>query len=588
MYLNIFSGRSHNDVTQYFVFPWIFSLDIICTQENIEIQNKNSYRNLQKTMGALGSQKRIEKFKEKYELSDPFNQNIPSYFFGSHYSSPAIVFQFLIRIQPFGQGALLLQNGKFDIADRLFFSISETYKNATEEMSDVRELIPEFFYLPEFFLNMQKHDFGIQQTGERVHNVILPQWSLQNPFLFVFIHRKGLESEFVCENINQWINLIFGIKQKGKEAEIFLNKFFYLTYEDSINIDQIKNEDEKISIESQVMHFGQTPSQILNQQFPVKNCFFEEEIFIFCQKFKFESILIIQIISEKNRIFTFSKKGIFQLFKIQKNGFSLKNVWNKQLNFFSFSSFDFSCKFKNLPFLTYSFQEKIYFLIGGYIDGQVQFYSFSKKNDSKQIIQNNFINIPNNNSTITAFQINEDDQIIFMGNKQGELAIFQFNPLQEVQIQEITRFYQHFEEITCLQVSKYLKILASSSLDGTINIYNYFNYKFLRNISHPKMLSINSFLLVASPVCSILFFSSQDCVFYSYSINGQLLSKYQEDTPNIYDMNIIKNDNFMEFLVFFYFILFYFQFLFIYFRFIQIMRINALKYQNYLFQKKQK
>ena len=46
------------------------------------------------------------------------------------------------------------------MADRLFFNFSETYKNATEELSDVRELIPEFYYLPEMFINYSKYDFG--------------------------------------------------------------------------------------------------------------------------------------------------------------------------------------------------------------------------------------------------------------------------------------------------------------------------------------------------------------------------------------------------------------------------------------------
>lgn len=53
----------------------------------------------------------------------------------------------------------------------------ETFRNVTEELSDVRELIPEFFTLPEMFLNLEKHDFGLMQTKERVHNVILPDWS---------------------------------------------------------------------------------------------------------------------------------------------------------------------------------------------------------------------------------------------------------------------------------------------------------------------------------------------------------------------------------------------------------------------------
>lgn len=58
--------------------------------------------------------------------------------YGTHYSSPGIVYHFLIRLYPFTEGSILLQSGKFDFADRLFFSIADSYKNATTEHSDVR------------------------------------------------------------------------------------------------------------------------------------------------------------------------------------------------------------------------------------------------------------------------------------------------------------------------------------------------------------------------------------------------------------------------------------------------------------------
>jgi hypothetical protein len=35
----------------------------------------------------------------------------------------------------------------------MFISMQEAYKSATEDISDVRELIPEFFFLPELFIN---------------------------------------------------------------------------------------------------------------------------------------------------------------------------------------------------------------------------------------------------------------------------------------------------------------------------------------------------------------------------------------------------------------------------------------------------
>lgn len=51
--------------------------------------------------------------------------------YGTHYSSPGIIYHFLVRLSPFTEGSILLQSGKFDFADRLFFSIGDSYKNAT-------------------------------------------------------------------------------------------------------------------------------------------------------------------------------------------------------------------------------------------------------------------------------------------------------------------------------------------------------------------------------------------------------------------------------------------------------------------------
>lgn len=59
--------------------------------------------------------------------------------------------------------------------------------------------------------------------------------------------------------------MIFGYKQKGKIAEENLNLFYYLTYEGAIELDDITDEQTRISKEAQIMHFGQTPSQIFTK-----------------------------------------------------------------------------------------------------------------------------------------------------------------------------------------------------------------------------------------------------------------------------------------------------------------------------------
>ena len=49
---------------------------------------------------------------------------------------------------------------RFDCADRQFHSIPATWQALMDNPNDVKELIPEFFYLPEFMLNSNNFDLG--------------------------------------------------------------------------------------------------------------------------------------------------------------------------------------------------------------------------------------------------------------------------------------------------------------------------------------------------------------------------------------------------------------------------------------------
>ena len=54
-----------------------------------------------------------------------------------------------------------MQGGHFDLADRLFHSIPLAWVSAScTNMADIKELIPEFFYLPEFLSNSNHFDLG--------------------------------------------------------------------------------------------------------------------------------------------------------------------------------------------------------------------------------------------------------------------------------------------------------------------------------------------------------------------------------------------------------------------------------------------
>jgi len=81
-----------------------------------------------------------------------------------------------------------------------------------------------------YILYFLRFDLGHLQRGGPVDDVILPRWAT-SPEDFVFKHRRALESDHVSSHLHDWIDLIFGYKQKGLAAAEALNVFYYCTYE---------------------------------------------------------------------------------------------------------------------------------------------------------------------------------------------------------------------------------------------------------------------------------------------------------------------------------------------------------------------
>lgn len=246
------------------------------TSDTIDLKDSRIYRDLTKPIGALNPN-RLSQLLERYnELADFGMPEAERFLYGSHYSSPGLVLHFLIRQEPFTSMAIELQSGRFDCPDRLFFDIAESWKSCLTSSSDMKELVPEFFTLPEMFLNTNEFPLGRAQNGKEIDNVGLPPWAKGSAHEFVRIHRMALESEFVSQNLNHWIDLIFGYKQRGTEAEAAHNVFHYLTYEGSVDLDKIVNEVDRAAAESQIQNFGQTPSQVLVKEPHPRRCDAEE------------------------------------------------------------------------------------------------------------------------------------------------------------------------------------------------------------------------------------------------------------------------------------------------------------------------
>uniref|UniRef100_A0AAF5D4N2 BEACH domain-containing protein n=1 Tax=Strongyloides stercoralis TaxID=6248 RepID=A0AAF5D4N2_STRER len=294
MLLNKLAGRSYNDLMQYPVFPFILS---DYTSETLNLNNPNSYRVLQKPIAVQ------DKSKEEYYINyyndldneyKRFKANSNSetitftgmpmkfgpYHYGSHYSNSGIITHFLVRLSPFTSVALEYQDNHFDIADRLFNSLETTWALASSRSTtDFKELIPEFFYFPEFLMNKSNLDLGIRQDGARVNNVILPPWvPNNNARLFTLIHRQTLESSIVSANLHYWIDLIFGYKQSGEAAVKAINVFHPLTYRFGTNTskavanlnvttleDDAERDDDvilKVALKTMIKTYGQMPDQL--------------------------------------------------------------------------------------------------------------------------------------------------------------------------------------------------------------------------------------------------------------------------------------------------------------------------------------
>ena len=261
MLVNSYSSRSLNDFSQYPIFPVLvksFEDECIVT------------RNLELPIGMIGDEKRKESFITRYQQSGSFNKG-QNYNYGSHYSSPAIVLSFMIRLRPYQHGCLAIQNGVFDLADRLFFNFKSTIKNIINDISDVREIIPELYYLPAIYFNLNQFDFGKNQGNTRVHDVLIPSFYKNNAFRMIYELRKLLENNKVSADIGKWIDLIFGYNQNGDRAKKLNNVFFHLTYENCMKNIEITNDEQLEAIENQIYHFGQTPFQIFYSKHSAKN-----------------------------------------------------------------------------------------------------------------------------------------------------------------------------------------------------------------------------------------------------------------------------------------------------------------------------
>ena len=569
MWLNIYSNRSYNDISQYPVFPWILT--------NYEDPLKNDsnqyeYRDLSLPMGMLAlneeGKRRKELFMETYDiLKNESDGSMKPYIYGSNYSNPMYVCNFMMRLFPFTHISIELQGNKFDDANRLFLSVKNSFFNSITQKTDVRELIPEFFYMPEIFININELNMGVEENGNKVNDVLTP--CKNNPYEFILTMRRELENEYVVNNIQNWVDLIFGYKSKGKEAELAKNLFTEASYQEDININNIEDKESFL----RRVEFGLIPNQILTKDCSKRekkediiqdkqiinidakliyslakiekdknNEYIKDDTVILKAKYIPSSEKLILVLNNNTLI---EKKIYYHIFdKDFKEEIEKKVDLIKDLNRISeFYSNDNS----NDKIIEICNQGKV-IIMGGFYDGKIRIKLLGMENIINE--KSNLEIIPfNDDSVILSIAVDQTEEYLFLGNSKGNVALYKMN-LEQKKFYELLTLSDHMAPITHIHCSSELNLWISSSIDGYINLYTLPLSKLVRTIKLEEKKCSYSFL-ISSPIPCIVVICDEcgNSEIYVYSINGKIISKKQEYFK-IHKPIIFRDANFNEYMAY--------------------------------------
>ena len=584
MWLNIFGGRSYNDISQYPVIPWIISdYKREKVKESDLKSDKTLFRDLSLPLGMIPDNDKGERrdsyilnFKSTTTFFQDQQQNNEKndyslfespYNYGTHYSNPFYVAHYLTRIYPFSYIMIELQGNKFDDPDRLFISMYNSYMGATTQKGDVRELIPEIYSIPELYLNINNFNLGIRRNKTKVIDVECPPWSDNDPYKFLTYLNIAFESDEVSSNIGYWIDLIFGFKQRGKDAEKYNNIYMFNCYPDLVDIENMSIEKKRYYY--RFVEFGSCPRQLFKKPFDKKENYngykqiIDKDVSVITielkgnkkeekkeEKEKNEKVDIIEMIKENTNIqkyFPLAKKGA-KLFYSNYNGIHLSQ---KKINEDTYRYdqsliiYGFGIKFEKYfignslitddpPCIMYG--EGRFLLEGGYLDGLMLLTDFNNRN--VESIYN-----PNDKSPVTCIVMNKEENIVIVGNNIGIIYAYE---VSETGFLLIKKIQYNQKAINYLFLSDELNAFVSSSEDSYVNLYSLPNCDIIHSfeIEKPEIALLSGKPL---PVCIIYCKNKRKLLVYS--VNGHFINEVEEENKPQYPI-IYTNKHFRDYLIY--------------------------------------
>ncbi|XP_076826894.1 neurobeachin-like protein 2 isoform X2 [Brachyhypopomus gauderio] len=569
MQLNTIAGRTYNDLSQYPVFPWV-----LCdyTSPVLDLEDPAVFRDLSKPIGVVNP-RHAQSVREKYESFEDPSGTVDKFHYGTHYSNAAGVMHYMIRMEPFTTLHIQLQSGKFDCADRQFHSVAAAWQARMESPADVKELIPEFFYFPEFLENINGFNLGsLQLNQEQVNDVVLPRWAASMED-FIRKHRQALECEHVSTHLHEWIDLIFGYKQRGPEAVNALNVFYYCTYEGAVDLDAIANETERKAMEGIISNFGQTPCQLLREPHPPRmsaetasrrqaridtlppNLFEQLDKLRPFVEVVSDKVPLVQAVVPRSQTRSFIIQGSDVLVTVSANGQIGTHSWlpyDKNIaNYFTFSKDPTMNNTKTQRFLSGPFSPGVeigaqvlvvssdgrLLFSGGHWDCSLRVTMLAKAKLVGRMCRH--IDV------VTCLALDLCGIYLISGSRDTTCMVWQVlqqggfsSGLSPRPVQVLTG---HDQEVTCVSISTELDMAVSGSKDGTVIVHSVRRGQYLRTLRPPCENCISASVaqlevgmeghMVVQSVLEGRSAGKEKYALHVYSVNGKLLASAVLEEP---------------------------------------------------------
>ena len=527
--INIFSNRSFNDMFQYPIFPTLYNFINYSRDMSSQIGLQNiSEESLARKQLILNTYKSDE---EDMGVCQNLDQEL--HLFDIHYSNPVFVCNYLLRVFPFSFIAIEFQGDNFDTPQRLFYSIKSSLLYNLQSKCDLREMIPELYYLPELFYNKNNIKFKLLSNGNKIDDVLIDSSDLnQLEKVASFLLKMKIWLDEV-RDINKWIDLIFGVNQKFYEEGDKKTGKKYQYYETNSYV--LFKEDPNIlnnNISMGTVNFGLLPYQLFTKNFPVNNIVIDEN----SQEYKDLKKLCISIFEDEH----------------------IKNIYNPKISFI--------CKGRVLldqNYINIINDQEVMPVNESYYEFELSKYP--KDVDNYSVFNKVFENITIHDKDqrikkmIFSKSLTNIVNYYFVGDIFGTLLIYHLIKTEDInknisdangeensylsykkeiiispqiKVKLIKKIYGHEKEIIYIDFNPRLNLLLTYAADNYINIYLYPEFKLINVIDtlnfrgNDNKYALNEVVLFSSPFPSIRC-DSEDYIYF-LTINGELIKKREK------------------------------------------------------------